>query len=414
MTQLNELGHGMGQSWEEKDWPHISLFDIDVISNKYSFLKGNTRIIWKSPRPFSSAALVTVESDSNQVIQTYFIKRSHHSFRSRQDILLEHSLIEYLATQNIPVTTLCTDNDNNTAVQVGEWIYEVFDRAQGYDLYADQQSWTPFFYPEHAAQAGKLLANMHLAMTNFPFSNKSRCSHYLVSNQNLLLSDEIVGAIQKNIEFSPTLSMYFENKHLNQDFLEYVSGIHQRIKFDLQQAPKIWTHNDLHASNLFWSEKNQSAKITAVIDFGLADQNSALYDLAVTIERNFIAWLDLEHTNDIRIDELGLEAFIKSYCAESTLSQNLLILADLIQIVHLDFAFSELEYFVAITRNRAHADAAYFDWIIGHTQWFASEQGQQFTKKLISLIQKYSVFPNAAIHAENLARPQLPSQNDKV
>jgi Ser/Thr protein kinase RdoA (MazF antagonist) len=155
----------------------------------------------------------------------------------------------------------------------------------------------------------------------------------------------------------------------------------------LQQASKIWTHNDLHASNLFWSAPDAKAEITAVIDFGLSDRNSALYDLAVTIERNFIDWLELEQSPHIQIDEAGLTAFLHAYFSEVHPQEDFSILPELLKIVHLDFAFSELEYFVGITHNLNHADAAYYDWIIGHVDWFFGEQGQQFTQTLTRLIQ---------------------------
>ncbi len=37
---------------------------------------------------------------------SYFIKRSHRSFRSAQDILQEHAVLQHLASKNIPVATL--------------------------------------------------------------------------------------------------------------------------------------------------------------------------------------------------------------------------------------------------------------------------------------------------------------------
>lgn len=184
------------------------------------------------------------------------------------------------------------------------------------------------------------------------------------------------------------MSRYFADKNLDAVFLERVSQTHHKIKHILQQTTKIWTHNDLHASNLFWSAQSADANITAVIDFGLSDRNSALYDLAVTIERNFIDWLALEHTSQINIDEAGLSAFLQAYFAEIHPQQDFSILPELLKIVHLDFAFSELEYFVGITQNLKHADAAYYDWIVGHVNWFFAEQGQQFTQTFTRLIQR--------------------------
>ena len=390
-TITHDLGHGMGNDWEYKDWAHLTVSELHNLQPYYPCLQGGIQILWCSPRPFSSAAVIEVTQDAVSTdkigSRSYFIKRSHRSFRNAQDILQEHAFLRHLASKNIPVATLIASNYGLTALEMGDWTYEVYEKAAGFDLYVDQQSWTPFFYTEHAAKVGSLLAKLHVAMQDFPELH-GRSVRYLVSNQQLLESENIVTAIQQRIQNSPELSRYFADKNLDTVFLERVSQTHHKIKHVLQQVTKIWTHNDLHASNLFWSTQSADANITAVIDFGLSDRNSALYDLAVTIERNFIDWLALEHTLQINIDEAGLSAFLQAYFAEIHPQQDFSILPGLLKIVHLDFAFSELEYFVGITQNLKHADAAYYDWIVGHVNWFFTEQGQQFTQTFTRLLQR--------------------------
>ena len=390
-TITHDLGHGMGNDWEHKDWAHLTVSELHNLQPYYPCLQGGIQILWCSPRPFSSAAVIEVTQDAVSTdkigSRSYFIKRSHRSFRNAQDILQEHAFLRHLASKNIPVATLIASNYGLTALEMGDWTYEVYEKAAGFDLYVDQQSWTPFFYTEHAAKVGSLLAKLHVAMQDFPELH-GRSVRYLVSNQQLLESENIVTAIQQRIQNSPELSRYFADKNLDAVFLERVSQTHRKIKHVLQQATKIWTHNDLHASNLFWSTQSADANITAVIDFGLSDRNSALYDLAITIERNFIDWLALEHTSQINVDEAGLSAFLQAYCAEIHPQQDFSILPELLKIVHLDFAFSELEYFVGITQNLKHADAAYYDWIVGHVNWFFTEQGQQFTQTFTRFLQR--------------------------
>ena len=390
-TITPNLGHGMGSDWENKDWLHITVPELHRLQSYYPCLQGSVKILWCSPRPFSSAVLIEVvqalASTGQTNLHPYFIKRSHRSFRRAQDILQEHAVLQHLASKNIPVATLISSNCGQTALELGDWTYEVYEKAAGFDLYVDQQSWTPFFYTEHAAKVGSLLAKLHTAMQDFPELH-GRSARYLVSNQQLLESESIVTAIQQRIDNSPELSRYFADKNLDAVFLERIFQTHRKIKHVLQQVTKIWTHNDLHASNLFWSTQSADANITAVIDFGLSDRNSALYDLAITIERNFIDWLALEHTSQINVDEAGLSAFLQAYCAEIHPQQDFSILPELLKIVHLDFAFSELEYFVGITQNLKHADAAYYDWIVGHVNWFFTEQGQQFTQTFTRFLQR--------------------------
>ena len=392
MTTITpNLGHGMGNDWEYKDWAHLTVSELHNLQPYYPCLQGGIQILWCSPRPFSSAAVIEVTQDAVSTdkigSRSYFIKRSHRSFRNAQDILQEHAFLRHLASKNIPVATLISSNCGQTTLEVGDLTYEVYEKAAGFDLYIDQQSWTPFFYTEHAAKVGSLLAKLHIAVQDFPELH-GRSTRYLVSNQQLLESENIVMAIQQRIDNSPELSHYFADKNLDAVFLERIFQTHRKIKHVLQQVTKIWTHNDLHASNLFWSTQSADANITAVIDFGLSDRNSALYDLAITIERNFIDWLALEHTSQISVDEAGLSAFLQAYCAEIHPQQDFSILPELLKIVHLDFAFSELEYFVGITQNLKHADAAYYDWIVGHVNWFFTEQGQQFIQTFTRFLQR--------------------------
>jgi len=56
-------------------------------------------------------------------------------------------------------------------------------------------------------------------------------------------------------------------------------------------------------------------------------------------------------------------------------SDDVLLLADLLPLVHLDFALSEVEYFHAVTGTRANADVAYDTFLLGHAAWFATPPG---------------------------------------
>lgn len=395
------LGHGMGTDWEEKDWAHISLSDLEALQIYYPVLRGELQLLWHSPRPFSSAAIIEIRGSGIQ----YFIKRSHRSFRHAKDLLEEHAFIQHLAAKNLPIVVLVPSTQGETALELGEWTYEVHQKAKGIDLYHAQQSWTPFFYPDHAAKTGEFLAKLHVAAQDFPMQ-QARLAQYLVCNQALLESENIVEAIHQRINGSAELSSYFSNKTLDLDILNYISELHNSIKTVIQNASKIWTHNDAHASNFLWSAQSIQAEITTIFDFGLANYNSALYDFATTVERNFIDWLQLGNTQDLAIDYDGLTAFIQAYFVHQPVSAEFSVLPTLLQIVHIDFAFSELEYFVGITKNIAHADSAYQDWFIGHINWFRSPQGQQFIRTLTDLMNNIS-------HG-SLLRSQHSFQNNKV
>ena len=75
--------------------------------------------------------------------------------------------------------------------------------------------------------------------------------------------------------------------------LELLAPFHAELLPLLPSLKPLWTHNDLHASNLLWSDASDDAHAVAMIDFGLADRTNAVHDLAHAIERNIVEWLDL-------------------------------------------------------------------------------------------------------------------------
>ncbi len=157
-TITHDLGHGMGNDWENKDWAHLTVSELHNLQPYYPCLQGSVQILWCSPRPFSSAAVIEVTQDAASTdkigSRSYFIKRSHRSFRNAQDIFQSMLFCNIYASKNIPVATLIASNCGLTALEMGDWTYEVYEKAAGFDLYVDQQSWTPFFYTEHAAKSG--------------------------------------------------------------------------------------------------------------------------------------------------------------------------------------------------------------------------------------------------------------------
>ena len=52
------------------------------------------------------------------------------------------------------------------------------------------------------------------------------------------------------------------------------------------------------------------------------------------------------------------------------------LLADLLPVVQLDFALSEVEYFEGVTRSPANADVAYHTFLLGHADWFSTPAGR--------------------------------------
>jgi Ser/Thr protein kinase RdoA (MazF antagonist) len=153
----------------------------------------------------------------------------------------------------------------------------------------------------------------------------------------------------------------------------------------------LWTHNDLHASNLFWSDLSENAQATAIIDFGLADRTNAVHDLANAIERNIVEWLvlvaDPAHPDDVPIHSDHLKAQLEGYESIRPLSaEETTALAPMTALCHAEFALSEADYFLGVLRSEEKAQMAYDGWLVGHARWFRSSAG----KRLLNAIQQWA------------------------
>jgi len=107
-----------------------------------------------------------------------------------------------------------------------------------------------------------------------------------------------------------------------------------------------------------------------------------LFDLATAIERNAIAWLALDTGIDAAHPDIA-RALIEGYRQQRPLNAaDIRLLADLLPLVHVDFALSEVEYFHAITHSRANADVAYDTFLRGHAAWFGTPPGQALLRAI--------------------------------
>ena len=99
--------------------------------------------------------------------------------------------------------------------------------------------------------------------------------------------------------------------------LDLLAPFHAELLPHLPALAPLWTHNDLHASNMFWSDAGPDACATAIIDFGLADRTNAVHDIAHAIERNIVEWLALVNDplrpDDVPIHLDHLDAFLDGY-----------------------------------------------------------------------------------------------------
>ncbi|WP_313401515.1 phosphotransferase [Stenotrophomonas sp.] len=373
MTEPHRV-QGLNNDEVAADWPAISTGELAWLKGRYLQLGSSNQLRWHSPRPLSAAAIAS-GSDVD-----VFIKRHHHSVRSAACLQEEHRFMAHLRAGGIPVSQVLPDRDGNTAIEHGDWTYELHAVGVGSDLYRDAPSWTLLTNTHQAAEAGRMLARLHQAAASYHAPQRS--THLLVARDDLIRSADPIAALKLTLPQRPALARYLARIPWEAELQRHVLPWHQGLAQRLAQEPRLWAHNDWHVSNLLWTQDGSDPHIGTVMDFGLASPTSALFDLATAIERNAVAWLQLEQGARAVRTDIAL-ALLQGYRQVLPLSAaRAHLLADLLPMVHFDFALSEVEYFEGITGSTANADVAWQPFMLGHPIWLNSPPGQSLLQAL--------------------------------
>jgi Ser/Thr protein kinase RdoA (MazF antagonist) len=243
----------------------------------------------------------------------------------------------------------------------------------GVDAYEDAISWTPFRTAEHARSAGEMLARLHLAAQGY--EAPARRSRQLVAGFTIFAADNPARKLDRYVSERPALQQYLAQSGCAQEAMNLLTPFQEELAPMLPQLEPLWTHNDLHGSNLFWSDDGPAAKATAVIDFGLCDRTNAVHDLAHAIERSIVEWLvlvnDPANPESVPAHTDHLWSMIEGYEELRPLSAaERAALAPMLALCHAEFALSETDYFLCVLHSREKAFMACEGYLLSHAQWW--------------------------------------------
>jgi Ser/Thr protein kinase RdoA (MazF antagonist) len=371
--------HGMDGKLVEPDWPPLTLSEVRKLLSMFPGCGEPIDILSVSPRPFSAASVVATSSGR------VFVKRHHKSVRDQEGLLEEHRFMQYLRKHDAQVPRVLATFSGETAIESGAWTFEVHDVPPGVDLYEDAISWTPFRLTAHAHSAGEALARLHLISRGF--DAPQRKTQPLVAGFTIFAAEEPGAAVERYLEARPALAEDASTREGCGEALELLAPFHAELKPLLPALKPLWTHNDLHASNLMWSDTGDDARAVAVIDFGLADRTNAVHDLAQAIERNIVEWLNLvedpERGEGVRVHFDHLEALLDGYQQVRPLSEEeAAALMPMTALCHAEFALTEADYFLGVLHSKEKARLASMDYLVGHARWFRGAGGQKLLEAI--------------------------------
>jgi len=378
---LNETAkaHGLDGTLVEPDWTPLTIDEIRVLLKYFPAADEPVAIDSASPRPFSAASVVETR------LGRVFVKRHARSVRDAEGLMEEHRFMDHLRANGIGVPRVLATSSGNTTVETDDWTYEVHAIPAGVDLYEDAISWTPFRSVDHARSAGEMLACLHVAAAGYDAA--ARKSRPLVSSFTIFASNVPAKMLEEYLAARPQLDQDLSTGRDCKDALALLAPYHRELEPFLPSLPALWTHNDLHASNLFWSNASLQSRATSVIDFGLSDRTNAIYDLAQAIERNIVEWLvlmrDPEGGEEVPVHLEHLWAMLAGYERIRPLTHaEAAALAPMVALGHAEFALTEAHYFLAALHSTEKARVATRDYLVKHAQWFRGPGKQKLIDPL--------------------------------
>jgi Ser/Thr protein kinase RdoA (MazF antagonist) len=374
------LVHGMGTELVEPDWSPLTDEEVRDVLYRYDWpgrMAGadgaqlaEAAITWRSPRPMSSAALVRLGTT------TVFVKRHDRRVRTTAQLRTEHEFGRYLQARGQQAPTVLQTVRGETALAADEWVYEVHEAARGVDLYRNAMSWTPYTSLAHARCAGVALARFHRSAAGF--GRPARRPAVLMTSCQVISSPEPVQQVGHLMAERPGLARYLDRRPWEDDLTRYHVPAVGRVAPLLRKMAPQWGHGDWHPSNLTWTSTRPDAEVAAVFDLGLANRTFAVHDLATAMERSAVSWLDLARTGRAKADLDQVAALLDGYQATRPLSdQEWAALPELLPVVHLEYALSEIEYFADVVRSEPNADLSYYTYLVGHARWFETSSGSE-------------------------------------
>lgn len=378
------LVHGMAPGLVEPDWNPLTEDEVRAVLAHYpmghqsvadSRERDGPVITWHSPRPMSSAGLARWGRES------VFVKRHDVRARTADQLRTEHAFAAHLRTGGVPVPAVLQTAAGGTVVEIGDVVYEVHEPAAGLDVYRDAMSWTPFISLDHARAAGTALARLHESAAGF--DRPPRPLAVLTSSCEVLTARDPMEHVRGLLEQRPGLARYFACRDWEADFGQHLLPAVHRVAPLLRELGPRWAHGDWHPSNLGWSSAGPLAQVSAVFDLGLANRTFAAHDLAIALERSTVSWLELAETGNAEADLDAVDALLDGYEAHRRLeAAELAALAEVLPVVHLEYAVSEVEYFSDVVQSPGHADLAYDKYLIGHARWFERPAGAALVEHL--------------------------------
>ena len=291
------------------------------------------------------------------------VKRQPPMGRDIEQLRWQHALANFLADQGLPAV-----RSHGIVVRDGLW-YELFDVAEGDDIYAGVDTWEPFRSDAHVRSAGRTLAALHEAGAGFE-PRRPQTSGFVV--QLGLVELAPVAAADVMAARRPAVADYLGGRNWREPLERAYTELFDRLRPAVSDLPTAPLHGDWQTNNLFF----RGDEVSAIIDFHQADYAPRLLDLAVAVERNCFFWNRISAGEDDAYDLRHAELLLAAYHERARLSASeRAALPDVLAVCQFEYGISFLDYYWGIEHDREKADWAWHTFVLGHAQWWQTPAG---------------------------------------
>ncbi|MDN5979374.1 phosphotransferase enzyme family protein [Bifidobacterium mongoliense] len=359
--------------------------DVDEAQSVLSRLRSPLHadaVVAHSGRPTAAGSLVRTSAG------TVFIKRYDRTVRDAASVLPYHRFVAHLAARGIETPTFLAFDDASTALSgmgsgrsqettltVDNAVYEVSTRAAGDDRYREALSWDPPRTVSEAEALGSFMARLSSAARDFAEPPVRRPNPFQ-DHFGLFAQDDVETAMRRWLGERPAVADYLAATHRPvMSNLRAHRSYAARIASAYRLRPPCWTHGDPHVSNFLW----RGSAPASVIDFGLADRNTAIFDLVETLERNTIQFVAIANGEDERCRPDLAIAILRGYHRVCDLDQaDLDLIAGMLPVSQSEAALNWIAYYMTATHRPQDAAWCYDTSLLGHTAWFGRPAGRRY------------------------------------
>lgn len=257
---------------------------LEAVALAYPGLGAPERIVRNAVSANSAGCLFDTHSGR------YFAKGVLPSVKAMPWVAEEHRIIRHLVQAGFPTPRVLVNDRGSTVTPGGGRLWAVYAAAEGEDRYAGSSVFEPFQSDEDAEAAGRALARLHLALSDFP---QPRRRPFLgpVAQCELAWAKDPREALRRLVSQQPGMWEFLAGRPDFEEALAMFGELRRpllALGASAEEAglASALIHGDWIKRNMFFRDH----EVAAIVDFDLCNLAPLAFDLALALSAASYPW----------------------------------------------------------------------------------------------------------------------------